>query len=111
LQTISEGEIAFEGQRIDTLSRAAMKPLRRRMSMMFQDPVGSLSPRMTVGDLVTEPFRIHGIEGRDLRAETDRLLSLVGLTRDFASRFPHQLSGGQARRVGVARAIALDPAL
>jgi ABC-type microcin C transport system duplicated ATPase subunit YejF len=71
LQTISEGEIAFEGQRIDTLSRAAMKPLRRRMSMMFQDPVGSLSPRMTVGDLVTEPFRIHGIEGRDLRAETD----------------------------------------
>jgi oligopeptide/dipeptide ABC transporter ATP-binding protein len=81
------------------------------MSMMFQDPVGSLSPRMTVGDLVTEPFRIHGIEGRDLRAETDRLLSLVGLTRDFASRFPHQLSGGQARRVGVARAIALDPAL
>jgi oligopeptide/dipeptide ABC transporter ATP-binding protein len=88
-----------------------MKPLRRRMSMMFQDPVGSLSPRMTVGDLVTEPFRIHGIEGRDLRRKPTRLLSLVGLRADFASRFPHQLSGGQARRVGVARAIALDPAL
>ncbi|MBV7394795.1 ABC transporter ATP-binding protein [Mameliella sediminis] len=111
LQEISQGAITFEGRRIDGLGKGQMKPIRKRMSMMFQDPVGSLSPRMTVGDLVTEPFRIHGSDGRDLREETQRLLSLVGLPTDFASRYPHQLSGGQARRVGVARAIALDPAL
>ncbi|MEY8840652.1 oligopeptide/dipeptide ABC transporter ATP-binding protein, partial [Cribrihabitans sp. XS_ASV171] len=111
LQEISQGAITFDGERIDGLSRAQMKPVRRRMSMMFQDPVGSLSPRMTVGDLVTEAFRIHGAEGRNLHEEAARLLTLVGLPADFASRYPHQLSGGQARRVGVARAIALEPAL
>ena len=111
LQDISAGSITFDGTRIDGLRRSEMKPLRRRMSMMFQDPVGSLSPRMTVGDLVTEPYRIHGADGRNLRDEAARLLTLVGLPADFAGRYPHQLSGGQARRVGVARAIALDPVL
>ena len=110
LQAISGGEVTFEGQRIDTLPPSAMKPLRQRMAMMFQDPVGSLSPRMKVGDLVVEPFRIHGLQV-NLREETQRLLALVGLPSDFANRYPHQLSGGQARRVGVARTIALNPKL
>ncbi len=111
LQAISNGSVQFDGMRVDGLPTAAMKPLRREMAMMFQDPVGSLSPRMKVGDLITEPFRIHELPKKDLAQETARLLSLVGLTDDFAGRYPHQLSGGQARRVGLARAIALNPRL
>lgn len=111
LVPIAEGSIAVEGGRIDGLGGRALAPYRRRMAMMFQDPVGSLSPRLTVRSLVAEPFRIHGVRGRDLDSEVRRLLGLVGLGPDFAQRFPHQLSGGQARRVGVARALALDPKL
>ncbi len=105
------GSIRFDGQELRGLSNAGMKPIRQRMPMMFQDPVGSLSPRLSVRSLLTEPFAIHGLSNRDLDAEVRRLLAMVGLPRDFAERYPHQLSGGQARRVGVARAIALDPVL
>jgi oligopeptide/dipeptide ABC transporter ATP-binding protein len=107
----AEGTIRFDGDDISGLNERQMKPVRRRIAMMFQDPVGSLSPRLTVRSLVTEPYRIHGIGERDLDAECRRLLGMVGLPPDFGERYPHQLSGGQARRVGVARALALDPRL
>ena len=105
------GRIRFEGRDLRGLTDRQYKPYRRDMAMMFQDPVGSLSPRLTVGSLVSEPFKIHGLSDRNRKAEAERLLDLVGLPPDFLDRFPHQLSGGQARRVGVARSLALSPKL
>ncbi len=105
------GSILFEGAAPFAPGGRPGKAYRREVAMMFQDPVSSLSPRRTVKALITEPFVIHGAKGRDLDAEARRLLGLVGLPADFAGRYPHQLSGGQARRVGAARAIALNPKL
>lgn len=106
-----ESSIVFNGRDVAAMSPANFKAYRRQMAMVFQDPVGSLSPRMTVGDQLAEPFVAHGLRDRDLKAECGRLLDMVGLPPDFAGRYPHELSGGQARRVGVARALALDPKL
>ena len=105
------GRARFEGRDVLGLSPAQFKPLRRHMAMMFQDPVGSLSPRQTLKSLITEPFEIHRPKGFDVDAEADRLCDMVRLPRSFLSRYPHELSGGQARRVGVARALALNPKL
>ena len=105
------GRARFEGRDVLGLSPAEFKPLRRDMAMMFQDPVGSLSPRQTLRSLITEPFEIHRPEGFDVDAEAARLCDMVRLPRSFLSRYPHELSGGQARRVGVARALALNPKL
>ena len=106
-----QGSIRYDGTELVGMSASAMQQFRGKVGAMFQDPVGSLSPRMTIRSLLAEPFKIHGLKNRDLGQEVDRLLEMVGLNRDFANRYPHQLSGGQARRVGVARALALAPRL
>lgn len=111
LHHADEGSILYEDIELVGLPEKQFKKYRRHISMMFQDPVGCLSPRLTIKSIVTEPFKIQGVKNKDLDAEAKRLLEMVGLPFDFASRYPHQISGGQARRVGVARALALNPKL
>jgi peptide/nickel transport system ATP-binding protein len=104
------GRIVFDGQDITTLGEAELRPLRRRMQMVFQDPYASLNPRHSVGRMVGEPMRVHGLSGRRASAQRVReLLQTVGLPADAASRYPHEFSGGQRQRIGVARALALNP--
>lgn len=106
----ASGSARVEGREIVGRGASELRSLRARIGFMFQDPVGSLPPRMRVSEIVTEPFRIHGVKF-DKEDEVSRLLALVSLPLDLADRFPNQLSGGQARRVGVARALALSPSL
>ncbi len=108
----SAGRVAFDGQDITDLDGSALRHLRRRMQIVFQDPFASLNPRMTVGSILEEPLVIHGIGDRaDRRGRVQELLELVGLAPYHAPRYPHEFSGGQRQRIGIARALAVEPAL
>ena len=108
----TEGGIEFDGQDISHLSRKALKPIRRDVQMIFQDPAESLNSRHTVGNLISEAFEIHDIGDEDWRRNrTLELLAQVGLPASAAERFPFEFSGGQRQRIGIARAIALEPKL
>ncbi len=106
------GQVLFQGQDVLQLSQRQMRPLRREIQMIFQDPYSSLNPRMKVGDIIGEPLQIHGLaRGRQLRDEVVRLMGTVGLTEEHYHRYPHEFSGGQRQRIGIARALAVRPSL
>ena len=111
LERATAGEILYDGQDLCKLSKAEMRPLRQRIQVIFQDPYSSLNPRMTIGEIISEPMMVHGIipDAAGRRARVLELLSVVGLNPRFADRYPHEMSGGQRQRVGIARALAVNP--
>ena len=113
LERPTTGEIRFEGTNLVELKESALRPLRRKIQVIFQDPYSALNPRQKVGAIIAEPMKVHGIEpekGRR-RERVAELLNLCGLGAEMAGRYPHELSGGQRQRVGIARALSLQPTL
>ena len=113
LERPTSGEVIFEGQDLTRLSPTELRPVRRKIQVIFQDPYSSLNPRMTVGQIIAEPLAVHGIipDRQARKARVPELLSRVGILPSLADRYPHELSGGQRQRVGVARALAMEPSL
>jgi oligopeptide transport system ATP-binding protein len=107
------GRILFEGEDITSHDKERMRPIRRRMQMVYQDPYGSLNPRMKVRDIIGEPLAVHGATptAKTYDERVSQLMRLVGLLPDMAERYPHEFSGGQRQRIGIARALALEPSL
>jgi oligopeptide transport system ATP-binding protein len=111
LHELTSGRVVFEGRDISRLNRRALRPLRRQMQMVFQDPYASLNPRKRVGALIGDPLVIHGQSRRDAKRRVQELMDVVGLAPEHYNRYPHEFSGGQRQRIGVARALALNPRL
>jgi oligopeptide transport system ATP-binding protein len=112
LQPATGGQVLFEGQDVFRQDEASLRRMRRNMQIIFQDPGGSLNPRMRVGRIVGEPLEVHGLaSGDELRERVEALLERCGLWRQAADRYPHEFSGGQRQRIGIARALALEPRL
>jgi peptide/nickel transport system ATP-binding protein len=105
------GTITFRGKDITKSSRLSLKPVRREMQMVFQDPFASLNPRKRIGQIIGSPLALHGVDKAQIAARSAELLDRVGLQREHLSRFPHEFSGGQRQRIGIARALALEPKL
>lgn len=108
----TSGSVKFLGEELVGRSRRSLRPVRRQMQMIFQDPYASLNPRKRVGQIIGEPMELHGLaNGRDVDRRVQDLLDRVGLSAEHASRYPHEFSGGQRQRIGIARALALKPKL
>jgi oligopeptide transport system ATP-binding protein len=112
LYRATSGNVFFDGVNLTTLKGEDLRKMRRKMQMIFQDPYASLNPRMTVGEIISEPMLIHGLaNNKEAYRRVEELLTLVGLSPAYANRYPHEFSGGQRQRIGVARALSLNPSL
>jgi peptide/nickel transport system ATP-binding protein len=111
LHELTAGRLIFDGRDISRLNRRGLRPLRRQMQMVFQDPYASLNPRKRVGALIGDPLVIHGQSRSDAKRRVQELMDVVGLAPEHYNRYPHEFSGGQRQRIGVARALALNPRL